>query len=370
MSTSHVVLDNGSGVIKGGFSADECPRCVFSNVVGEAKYTKCMAVDTLEKYFVGDNLQKHRGMLRLRYPMEHGSIVDWDGMERVWAHLYSKLGIMPEEHNVLLTEAPHTATKMKEKMAEVFYETHNVPGIFFALQPVLALYASGNKTGVVLDSGDGCTHAVAIYEGYAIPHAMTRIDLAGRDITEHLRLQLRKSGSSFSTSAEFEIVRCMKEQICYTAYAAGKEEDLAQKGTYETVTFKLPDGQVLTVGPERFRAPEILFNPMVVGSEYEPVQEVLMNCIRKCDTDTRKHLYSSIHLVGGTTLLSGFADRLLAEVRRISPKETKVRIRAAPERKYMCWLGGSILSSLASFKAACVTKQRYSEEGVRSLSAL
>jgi centractin len=366
MSTSHVVIDNGSGVVKAGFSGDEVPRCILPNIVGQAKYTKCMTAES-EKFYLGDALQKHRGMLKLSYPMEHGNVMDWPGMERIWSHVYTKLSIMPEEHNVLLTETPYTPLKMKELAVEAFFETHNVPGICFALQPVLALYASGNKTGVVLDSGDGCTHAVPIYEGYAVSHAMTRIDLGGRDITEHLRYHLRKGGNSFTTSSEFEIVRTMKEQMCYAAYAAGKEEDI-QKAGFDRVNFKLPDGQLLSVGPERFRAPEVLFNPMLIGSECESVQEVLVNCIRKCDNDIRKPLYSNVHLAGGTTLLTGFGERLLSEARRISPKDTKIIIRSVPERKYITWVGGAILSSLASFKTACVSKQTYAEEGIRALS--
>eukprot|EP00993_Chasmostoma_nieuportense_P001528 NODE_2401_length_1187_cov_28.294340_g2287_i0.p1 GENE.NODE_2401_length_1187_cov_28.294340_g2287_i0~~NODE_2401_length_1187_cov_28.294340_g2287_i0.p1 ORF type:complete len:370 (-),score=92.12 NODE_2401_length_1187_cov_28.294340_g2287_i0:25-1134(-) len=369
MATSPLVIDNGSGVIKAGFAGDDYPQCVFSNIVGQTKYVKCMA-GAMEGYHVGDNVQKHRGLLKLTYPIDHGTVADWDGMERIWSHLYSKLGVMSEEHMVLMTEAPHTPAKMKEKTAEIFFETFNVPAIHFAIQPVLALYASGNKTGVVLDSGDGCTHAVAVYEGYCIPHAMIRINLAGRDVTEHLRLQLRRAGHWFTTSAEFEVVRCIKEQVCYVAYVPAKEEELALKGAYDTVNYKLPDGQTMAVGAERFRAPELLFTPTLIGSECESIQEALVNCIKKTDTDLRKELYSSVHLAGGSTLVTGFGDRLMAEARRIAPKDVKIKIRAQPERKYTTWLGGSILASLAAFKSVCVNRQKYYDEGVRALSSI
>jgi len=369
MSASHLVLDVGTGVVKAGFAGDEFPPCVFPNVTGEAKYPKCMA-GALEGIHVGEGVQRHRGLLRLSYPMEHGAIKDWDGMERVWSHIYSTLSIMSEEHNVLLTEAPFTTRQMKERAAEVFFETFNAPALCYALQPVLALYATGNNTGVVLSSGDGVTYSVPIYEGYSIPHAMGRVDLAGRDVTEHLQLQLRKSGYHFTTSAEFEMLRQMKELTCYVAHAPAMEEELARKGTFDVETHKLPDGTAIALGPERFRAADVLFNPAAIGSECDPIQEVLTNSIRKSDTDIRRDLYASIHLAGGSTLLKGFGDRLVTEVRRLAPKDTKIKVRAPQERVYTTWLGGSILASLAAFKSVCVSKQKYREEGIKSLSAI
>uniref|UniRef100_A0A7S1JFH4 Actin n=1 Tax=Eutreptiella gymnastica TaxID=73025 RepID=A0A7S1JFH4_9EUGL len=369
MATSHLVIDSGTGCIKAGFAGDEYPQCTFSNILGSAKYSKCMT-GAVEGFHVGDSVQKHRGMLKLSYPMRHGMIEDWEGMEKIWAHVYSTMNVMSEEHNVLLTETPFTPQRMKERVAEVFFETFNVLGMCYALQPVLALYASGNNTGVVLSSGDGVTHAVPIYEGYSIPHAMARINLAGRDVTEHLQLQLRKSGHHFTTGAEFEILRQMKEHVCRVALLPQMEIQVEDKGGLNYKEHKLPDGNVIKVGAEQFLAPEVLFNPSMIGSECTPIHEVISTTIAKSDTDIRAHLYTSIHLAGGTTLLKGFGDRLLAEMRKTCPPKAPIKIRAPPERKYTAWLGGSILASLAAFKNACVTRQKYLEHGVKALSTV
>jgi centractin len=242
-------------------------------------------------------------------------------------------------------------------------EKFNVSGIFFAMQAVLSLYAAGHTTGVVLDSGDGVTHAVPIYEGFAITHGITRVDIAGRDVTDQMQLLLRGSGHVFSTTAETEIVRAMKEKMCYVLLNPNKE--LAKEGLADrTAEYTLPDGSVIQVGPERHRAPEVLFNPSLIGSEYMGVHEALSVAIAKSDIDIRKTLYGKIFLAGGNTLLSGFTDRLLNEVKRQAPKETKVRIHApkSEDRQTTTWLGGSILASLNSFSSMVVSKKEYDED--------
>ncbi|KAF6775086.1 hypothetical protein AHF37_05062 [Paragonimus kellicotti] len=162
--------------------------------------------------FIGPKAEEHRGLLSIRYPIEHGIIRDWNDMERIWTYVYGKdqLMVSSEEHPVLLTEPPYNPKRNREKMAEIFFETFSVPALYISMQAVLSLYSTGRTTGVVLDSGDGVTHAVPIYEGYALPHAIERADLAGRDVTRFLRLLLRKEGADFHTTSEFEIVRQIK----------------------------------------------------------------------------------------------------------------------------------------------------------------
>lgn len=199
------------------------------------------------------HLQECRGLMNIRYPIEHGVVTNWNDMERLWSYVYSKeqLGVPPEEHPVLLTEAPLNPRRNREKAAEVFFEAFGTPALFFSMQAVLSLYASGRTTGVVIDSGDGVTHAVPVYEGFAMKHSIQRIDVAGRDITRYLKLLLRREGLNFKTSAEFEIVRTIKEQACYVTANPAKEEQLEMDRSSDKGHYVLPDGQQVSVSRPR-----------------------------------------------------------------------------------------------------------------------
>jgi centractin len=262
---------------------------------------------------------------------------------------YLTVSVLLEQHPVLLTEAPLNPRKNREQAAQILFETFNVPALFISMQAVLSLYASGRTTGVVLDSGDGVTHVVPVYEGFAVQNAVMRMDLAGRDVTDHLQLLLRKAGYNFVTSAEREVIKDIKEKRCYVAYDPQKEEEMLLEKSSKAVymTYKLPDGNTIEIGPERFRAPEILFDPSIIGSEVPGVAHQLNNSILKTDLDMRKTLYSSIVLSGGTTLFQGFGDRLLREINNLAPKYTKIKIFAPLERMYTTWIGGrSVFISL------------------------
>ncbi|XP_044173123.1 alpha-centractin [Acropora millepora] len=364
-----IVIDNGSGVIKAGFAGDQTPKYHFPNFVGRPKHVRVMAGALEGDIFIGPKAEEHRGLLNIRYPMEHGVVRDWNDMERIWQYIYSKdqLQTFSEEHPVLLTEAPLNPRRNREKAAEIFFETFNVPALFISMQAVLSLYATGRTTGVVLDSGDGVSHSVPIYEGFAMPHSIMRTDIAGRDITTFLRLLLRKEGFNFHSSSEMEIVRTIKERVCYLALNPQKEESIDS----ERIQYVLPDGSMLEVGPARFRAPELLFRPDLVGEECEGIHEVRICTIHLpfggSDLDLRRVLYSNIVLSGGSTLFKGFGDRLLSEVKKVAPKDIKIRISAPQERLYSTWIGGSILASLDTFKKMWVSKKEYDDEGARAI---
>jgi len=360
LTNQPVVIDNGSGVIKAGFAGDDQPKCFFPSYVGRPKHVRIMAGAVEGDLFIGRKAQELRGLLKIRYPIEHGIVSDWDDMERIWKYIYEEeLKTASEEHPVLLTEAPLNPRTNREQAAQMFFETFNVPALFASIQAVLSLYSSGRTTGIVLDSGDGVTHAVPVYEGFALPNAIRRVDIAGRDVTEYLQLLLRKSGYKFTTTAEKEVVRIIKEKTCYIALFPIKEEK-DTNGKYDD--FTLPDGNVVKLGSERFKAPEILFNPELIGLEYAGIHQVVVDSINRTDLDLRKNLFANVVLSGGSTLYKDFGTRLLSEIRKLAVKDIKIKIFAPPERKYSTWIGGSILAALSTFKKMWVSAEEFQED--------
>lgn len=424
-----IVIDNGTSTIKAGFAGGSKPKVVIGTKIGRAKHLRIMPGGALEEettssssgekvqthtptsIFVGNKLDEHRGAFLLEYPMDKGYVTEggWGAMERLWEHVYAKnnLNAKMDEHPVLLTESPLNPKCNRNQMAEIFFETYRAPAVFFTPPSVLSLYASGRTTGVVLDVGEGVTHAVPVYEGFALQHSVTRSDIAGRDVTKQLQLLLRRNTSNpnlnyFSTTAEFDFIKQLKEDVCYvtptsslyyddsTAGAAGgagasgtqsgsgvspstpgaANTGEGSSGNLEKdsmTQYQLPDGTPVTLSKERYLAPNVLFDPFLVGSEELSVTDVLVNSIMKSDLDLRSKLFSQIVLAGGTSCLNGFGDRLLYETRNKSPIHTRIRISVPPERVYSTYVGGSILASLATFKNMWVSRADYEEHGANIL---
>jgi len=358
------VVDNGSGMVKSGLAGEDAPSNVFPSIIGRPKHKGIMVGMEQKDCYVGDEAQAKRGILSLKYPIANGIINNWDDMEKIWHHtFYNELRISPEEHPILLTEAPMNPKSNREKMISMMFETFSAPAAFIQIQAILSLYASGRTTGIVMDSGDGVSHTVPIYEGYALPHAVNRLDLAGRALTEYMTKILHDRGHSFTTSAEMETVRDIKESLSYIALDYEDELRRSEDTSEIEVSYELPDGNTIVVGKERFQCPEALFQPSLTGMEAEGIHLITFNSIMKCDLDIRKDLYENIVLSGGTTMFEGIGDRMNQEITALAPSSMQVKVIAPPERKFSVWIGGSILSSLSTFGNMWILHDEFDEVG-------
>ncbi|KAE8137264.1 actin-1 [Aspergillus pseudotamarii] len=332
-----IVIDNGTKYIKAGFAGDNGPRAVFRSE---------------DNSYVGDDAIAYREMLSLTNPIERGLISNWDAMEKIWNYAFTtRLNTTPKESPVLLTEPPLNPKADREKTTQIMFEKFEVPAFYISIGALLALHASGRTTGLSVDCGHGSIDCVPVYEGSALPHAILRADLGGNEVTEYLANRL--GGNTFSS----DIFSDMKEKHCYVAPDSQEPQGNIQH------SYELPDGQIIEMGAEVFRAPEVLFQPATIDLQMEGIHEMAYNSIFKCDLDIRRDLYGNVVLSGGSSMLPGMTDRLLHELRSLSPPRMKVNVVAPPEREYLTWIGGSMLASLSTFQDLWVTKEAYDESG-------
>lgn len=405
MSKSPVVIDNGTGYTKMGYAGNYEPNYIVPTLIQTKEESK---IDKRDKnsipdldFFIGKEAQVKRADYNLDYPIRHGIIDNWDNMERYWARcIYQYLCCDPEEHYVMLTEPPMNTPENREFTAEIMFETFNVPGLYIAVQAVLALCASllvkkadtkGGKqntvTGTVIDSGDGVTHVIPVFEGYTIGSCIKHIPLAGRDVTNFMLQQLRDRGEKIPGVEALDVARKIKEMHCYVSPDLVKEfnkYDADHDKHFKQYIGKEPrTGKEYTVdiGYERFLGPEIFFSPEIFDPDFTmPLPEVVDKVILQCPIDTRRALFKYITLSGGSTMYKNFHKRLERDIRRFSKdrydatkkkypdldiKQMEVNVVAHPFQRFAVWFGGSMLCSQPEFASYFHTKADYEEQGPR-----
>ncbi|WVR00206.1 hypothetical protein IAU59_007348 [Kwoniella sp. CBS 9459] len=380
-----LVVDNGTGFVKCGWAGSNFPEHVFPSVVGRPilRAEERLGTTAIKDIMVGDEAAEARSYLNMTQPMEHGIVKNWTDMKHLWNYTFDeKLKVDPRGKKILLTEPPMNPKVNRQKMAEVMFEEYGFGGVYVAIQAVLTLYAQGLQTGVVVDSGDGVTHIVPVYDGFALPHLTRRLDVAGRDVTRYLIKLLLMRGYAFERTADFETVRGIKEALCFMSYDLEQDKKLSEETTVLVENYTLPDGRVIKVGSERYEAPECMFQPHLVDVEQPGVAELLFQTIQHGAVDIRTELYKHIVLSGGSSMYPGFPSRLEKEIKQLyltrvlggdasRLKHFKMRIEDPPRRKHMVFLGGAVLADIMKDKDAFwVTKEEWDEQGVRALDKL
>uniref|UniRef100_A0AAA9S4P9 CaM kinase-like vesicle-associated protein n=3 Tax=Bos TaxID=9903 RepID=A0AAA9S4P9_BOVIN len=273
--------------------------------------------------------------------LNRGVISDWDALEVLWQHLfYCRLGVQPEELAVLVADSPISPRTNREKVAEILFERFHVPAMQTVHQALLALYAYGRTTGLVLGSGHGTSYVAPIVTGDLAPLDTYRLDVAGCDLTEHLAQLLLAGGQS---PLKAELVNQIKETWCYVAM--DMKAELARMQSQTQVDFVLPDKQVITLGSERFCCPEALFQPNLLGVNQPGLPQLALLSISRLEAKQQEQLLANVVLDGGSTLLTGFPERLRQE---LGPGTT---VLGSPHRAVAAWLGGSIMASRNSFQS-------------------
>ena len=234
----HIIIDLGTGYCKSGFSTEESPSSIISCLVGRPKYSSGRVGFDKRKFFVGSEAASISGVLNINNPISEGVINNWDDIEKMLGFIFSsELKVDPSEYNILLTETPMNPKENKEKLAQIMFENFNIQGLYIALESLLSLFNAGKDTGISVDIGDGISSFVPIYYGCSLPHAIIRSNLAGRILTQYMKQLLEDKGKIFSTMAEKEIIKDIKEKACYIS-----NDNYLNEGKLKNYLYELPDG--------------------------------------------------------------------------------------------------------------------------------
>ena len=312
----------------------------------------------LKQIMIGDEIIGFRSLLELSHPITEGVIVDEEDLYRLWEYtLTEKLHIQDlSDKKIIVTEAPLNPLENKQKIFEILFEKLGVGAVNIEPQAKCSLFAEGIDTGIVLDSGDGVTHCIPVSDGNILKYSIERMDIAGRHITEYLCRLLQKKGYAFNSSADFEFVRELKEKYCFVSNDIESDRKLERETSYYNSYHLLPDETRIRISDEKFEAPEILFNPYLIGKEYDGIPLMMMKSINNCPVDCRPGLYKNIILSGASTLFPGFASRVENEIKNLykqttlkNTKDKKIKINInvidSPKRKYSVFIGASIIAN-------------------------
>lgn len=385
-----IVIDNGTGYSKLGYAGNSEPQFIIPSAIAvKERRGYSRGIDDLD-FFIGDEALESPGY-SIKYPIRHGLVEDWDLMERYWEQcIFKYLRAEPEDHYFLLTEPPLNTPENREYTAEIMFESFNVPGLYIAVQAVLALSASwrpnnpNSLTGIVIDSGDGVTHVIPVAEGYVIGSCIKHIPIAGRDITHFIQNILREREPSIPPEQSLETAKAIKEQYCYICPDLAKEFEKYEMNPQKQIKSYIGHHNVtkepfnVDVGFERFLGPEIFFNPELANSDFlTPLPEIVDDCIQNSPIDVRRPLYKNIVLSGGSTMFKDFDRRLQRDIQRIvglrssrsiqdtiAPKPIEVQVLSHQLQRFAVWFGGSMLASTSEFYGMYAhTKAQYYEHG-------
>ncbi|KAG6405692.1 hypothetical protein SASPL_133284 [Salvia splendens] len=405
-----VVIDNGTGYTKMGFAGNVEPCFIVptvvalnnsflnqprpnstknSNWIGQHNAGVMADLD----FYIGEEAlsrSKSSSTYNLSYPIKQGKVDNWDSMERFWQHcIFNYLRCDPEDHYFCLTESALTAPESREYTGEIMFETFNVPGLYIAVQPVLALAAGYTTskcemTGVVVDVGDGATHVVPVADGYVIGSSIKSIPIAGKDVTWFIQQLMRERGEHVPPEDSFDVARRVKEMYCYTCSDIVKEfnkhdgEPAKYIKQWRGTKPKTGAPYSCDIGYERFLGPEVFFNPEIYTSDFTtPLPDVIDKCIQSAPIDTRRALYKNIVLSGGSTMFKDFNRRLQRDIKKIvdarvltsdarlvgeiKSQPVEVNVVSHPIQRYAVWFGGSVLASTPEFFTVSFTSPLFSQ---------
>lgn len=347
----------------------------------------------LDKYYIDTTfLNVPRSNMEIQSYMKDGMIDNWDLFEKVLDYAYKRVIMSESElHPVLFSEASWNTRHNREKLTELMFEKYNVPAFFLVKNAVLAAFANGRATALVVDSGAKHTSVVPVHEGYVLTQAVVKSPLGGDYLSMQCRQHLEKLGIELTMGYSISGKDALKErdQPRYTKrtlpenltssweqymlrqqlqdYQAAVVQVLESPyderiaSQIPAVHYEFPTGYHQDFGSERFKLAENLFDHTMLGAG-----QLASTSVSNCDADVRLALYGSVVVTGGNTLLPGFPERLNRDLQHRAPSNTRIKMIVANgtvERRFGAWIGGSILASIGTFQQMWISAQEYEEGG-------
>lgn len=366
MEVATIVVDSGAYSTRAGFGGESEPQCIIPTVVGRQKSVSNdkISSSSSKDIFVGSEVLDQSKNLNLKCPITDRVITNVEEMQALWSQVFTKeMNINTEEHPILITESPQNPKNMREKVTEIFMETFKVPAFYSTFPGILSLYANGNSSGLVIDAGESITQILPVFQCFGLSHITGRLDVGGRSLNNYLKKLLNDHDIFLPNTNEREIIRDIKEKMCYMALDFQGEIHKADIHEEEATTFPLPDGSTISIGNQRYFAPELFFRPSSFGISGDSLTQIIHSVLTKIDEDILPFVTSNVLLSGGSSMFPNFGTRIERELNEMLPSKTKISVVSPPNRKNSAWIGGSVLVSLATFSQMWITKEEYEEVG-------
>ena len=376
-----LVCDIGSGSIKIGIAGKLKPSTVIPCLIGCPRYFGSQNADSEPEMLTGNEaLQRGKyDKIGYRYIMKAtGRVQDWASLEILLQRALQSLCISDySRYKILITRSYTMKREDLKLVVDIFLVNLGFSAVTMHGQAALVLYTQGVETGIVVELGESAATIVPVYKGHAIPKLDRSLPVGGRSITLYLLKLLRLKGFQLNETEDLEIGRQIKEEACYVALDPDADERLAAETAILTECFKLPDGNMVSVGRERFGAVEALFKPFLWNSESSGLSDMIFEVIQEADIDCRADLYRNVILSGGTSLLPGIQKRLECDLNLryhndiLDGKKSrslgwKPQVQAPTSRQHLVFEGAALFADYISCdKKYWVEKKEYLREGIQ-----
>ena len=351
---SPLIIDFGTDNIKIGISGQKEASLIFKNIISQSKdNNKLIGTDCINN--------TRFDFLKTRNIIQNGIFLNIDDIPYLFSYIYKKLSI-PEneitEHPILISEPILNLKKNREKIANILFDNLNIPAISFASQPILSIFSTSLSNGLILDSGEGISQSCIIQNGIPIKNTYVRCDYGGGDVTNYLKEIFKNSGYSFVNTQDMLLLKKIKEKYCFVC----SDENYPPQSE-----FNLSDNNIIKIGDEKVLCTELLFNPSLNHLKFLSFQEMIINSVNGFDIQLRRNIFQNIILFGGNTMFKGIQTRINKEIKKLTPKHTKIKILTFPKINNPVIKGGIFISSFSSFKDIWIMKNEFLDKGYNIL---